>query len=275
MSVRVLGRIVDHLPGFDRELRSELVDAVEDTERFPAVRQRTAEALSIVGLSFTLQVRSGTGDDRRETVRQGVRLAALVLAAVLTAHQAAAAGSAGMWLSTVAAAGLVIAIGAGTVWLPVVLAVILLVANAVVGPADAVVTTGAALIGVVAGTRHDQRRCRVGAMVSVVAVSVLVVICSAAPSIVGPLTAIGVTVAVVAFLPLGWFDPRYAVAACGVSAVRLFAHLVGDGVDLPLTVSLDSVSSQLIVRGVLMAWGVIAGAAVAFRALDRQVGASR
>ncbi|MFV0523614.1 MAG: hypothetical protein ACK5RL_03860 [Acidimicrobiales bacterium] len=255
------------LPGFDPELRRELSESVTEAARSGRCRDRSAELVGLVGLSFTMQARRGTGDDRVETVRQGVRLAALVVAAQVCALALAH----GRLAAAALAAGLCIATAAGARWVPVILAGPVVVLVGFGSGVPLAMVAGLAMVTVI-GTPHDGRRCWRGACLAAVGVAGLAAVCPQLPAVTTVAVAAAGAVVVGAFLLLGWFDPRYAVAATAISAIRLVSTAQLADFDVWAALVSTSPPGGFFVRLTLMVFGVTTGWLVASRALDRCVG---
>ncbi|MFV0257809.1 MAG: hypothetical protein ACK5PP_05100 [Acidimicrobiales bacterium] len=255
------------LPGFDPELRRELSESVTEAARSGGRRDRAAELLGLIGLSFTMQARRGTGDDRVETVRQGMRLAALVLAVQVYALELAH----GRLVAAALAAAVGIVVAAGTRWVPVVLAAPLVVLTGFDGGVSLVMAAGLAMTAAI-GTPHDGRRCRRGACLATVGMAGLAAVGPHLPAAATVAVAAAGAAVVGAFLLLGWFDPRYAVAATVISAIRLASTAQLADFDVWAAVASTSPPGGFFVRLALMIFGVTTGWLVASRALDRCVG---
>ena len=272
--------VARHLPGIDVRVRGDLVASADLLAGRDPCLDRALETASLVGFALRSAVRRGTHDDRRELVRQGIRLGALALAlaGALTAWASlwgdVAGGSGPLSPPPVVEVGtpaglalagsatlLVAAIAGGLRAAAVALAAVQLaaVAGAVAGgaPGTALALPSLVLVGVVAGRRFDGRACPGGALAAGTGVLAGVLAAALAP---GPaVVALGVAgIAVPAvLLVVGWFDPRYAVAATVVWAWRLLAVDLGD-----LAAAVGALADERAFRMLLARW-LLMGAAVA------------
>jgi hypothetical protein len=267
---RVLRWTARRLPGIDGRLRADLVASVDQLAGRGGRQDRALETASLVGFALRSASRRGAGDDRRELVRQGVRTGALVLAVL---------GAVGAWSAVATAttpAALVLAVLATLAAAAIAgglrtTAVAVAAASAVAG---VVAGTGIALplvvLGAVAlGHRFDARTCPVGAGLAVAGIAAGATVAALAPGATpAGLVVAGVAVPLV-LLGVGWFDPRYAVAATVVWAWRLVAVDVGELAGAVQALGDEAALRLLLARWLLMALGVVAAWRVSRAAIRR------
>jgi hypothetical protein len=262
---RVLRWLGHRLPGVDAAVRADLVDAVDHVARTAGPRDRTLEAFSLVGCALTTTSRRGTGDDRRQALRQGARVAALVLA-VAMAIDAAAAGSV-----PTAAAGVVLAaaLAAGLRAVPAAAAGVLVAAAVGWGGAQPALAL-LVLVATVVGRPYDGRTCAGGATLAALATAGAAAAAAILPDTATTAVTVLSAAAVFVLLAVGWFDPRYAVAATVLSVGRLVEVDVGAAVRAVAGTGADDVA-VLAARLVLMGAGVAVSWLMTRAALDRCV----
>ena len=257
------------VPGVDDRLRPDLVAAVDAIAARAGRIDRAVEVASIVGFALRSMSRRGAFDDRRELIRQGLRVGALVLAivtAVLAAASAEDAAGVAVWcgaaLTAVAIAG---GLGPGAVALAAV-TVLLEVTTTGTASVSALVVLGA--VGV--GRRFDARRCPVGGAVCAAAL-----VAGGGVATLLPASTIEISLAVmviavaVGLLALGWYDPRYAVAATLVWFWRFVAVDLGE-LGRAIVALGDRAEFELLLgRWLLMGAGVVIGWHVSEAAIRR------
>jgi hypothetical protein len=217
--------VARRLPVADDAHRDELAHSVANVVADRPRCERAWEVASLVGLWLRLWGRREGGDDARLALRQGVYLGGLLLAFMLSAEAWSHAGHgghvahAGAAESVAAVLGAVLASGAAALAsgggrIGTLAAVIGSVLAGTVATATPQAVGLVAALALLAGDRFGARRCRRGLAAGVLAAGVLAGGAMQAP--VG-LVPVGAAVAVVAlplvFLAVGWFDPRFAVAA--------------------------------------------------------------
>jgi hypothetical protein len=225
---KVAGWVARRLPAADDDHRVELAESVASTVADRARCDRAWETASLVGLWLRLWGRREGGDDARLAVRQGVHLAGVVLLFVASAmawshaaHGDAAdrAGWAGPTAAVIAVVAAGLASGAAVLaaggWRAAGLALSIgaLVAGVIAGgPSPAVGV--AAVVAVLIGDRFGGRRCWRGLAAGALIAAVLAGMASAAPPDLLPAGAATALLALpLGLLVVGWFDPRFAVAA--------------------------------------------------------------
>lgn len=223
MSVDIVRWTARRLPGVDNAIRSELVESAGLAADRGGPLDRALEVGSLVAFALRSMSRQGALDDRREMVRQGLRVGALVLAlatalrALAAAHDGASAGLAGGACVTA------IAIAAGLRVGAVVAAAVTVVLD-VAATGSPNVWSLVVLAAVAAGHRFDARRCPTGGVICAAALTGggIVAAVAPAPTSTAVVTAT-VAVAACGLLTVGWFDPRFAVAATVVWCSRFVA----------------------------------------------------
>jgi hypothetical protein len=131
------------------------------------------------------------------------------------------------------------------------------------------------LAAVVVGRRFDGRSCPVGALAAAAAVLTGGALALLAPD--GAAVALGVAALAVpaAFLAIGWFDPRYAVAATVVWAWRLVAVDLGELADAAGALADDQAFRLFLARWLLMGAGVVLAGWVSAAAIRRSLSVFR
>ena len=178
------------------------------------------EAASLVGLWLRLWGRREGLDDARQAVRQGVYLGGVLLAMVVSAEAWSSVGldrlgvtgpvalaAAAMWsVAAVLAAG-----GWRTAALAAAVVSILAVTVSSGEPPAAGILAAVALL---AGDRFGARGCWRGSLAGAVAAGLLAAVATHVPAeAVGGGSLVVLGGLPVALLAVGWFDPRFAVAA--------------------------------------------------------------
>jgi hypothetical protein len=189
---------------------------------------RAWEAAGLLGLWVRLWGRREGGDDVGRALRQGAYLGGVVLMIAASAlawsratHAPASAeglvagapGSVGAVVGAMLASGAAVLAAGGWRWSALVVATCSLVACTVAaGSPPAVGVVGA--LAVLAGDRFGGRRCWRGLVAGAVVGAVLAAVAGVASAALLP---VGATLALaglpVGFLTVGWFDPRFAIAA--------------------------------------------------------------
>jgi hypothetical protein len=235
------GWVARRLPVADDAHRDELAESVTAVAAERPRCDRAWEAASLVGLWLRLWGRREGGDDARLALRQGVYLGGTVLLFVVSAsawsgvfHAATDGAVAGPTSVAEASVGLVVGAGlsSGAAVLAsggwrisaVGAAVGSLVAGPVAGGAPSALGVVAAL-ALVAGDRFGGRHCWRGLAAGTLVAAALAGVASQAPlAEVVPLAgAVAVVVVPLVLLAVGWFDPRFAVAATTASLGASFA----------------------------------------------------
>jgi hypothetical protein len=210
--------VARRLPATDDDHRVELAESVAITVADRPRCDRAWETASLVGLGLRLWGRREGGDDARLALRQGVHLAGVVLLFVASAV-AWGEVSDGDPRSGAALAGAVLASGAAALaaggWrTPGVLAASGALGAGVIAGGPSPVVIVVAVLAVLGGDRFGGRRCWRGLVAGLLIATAVAGVAIAAPS---DALAAGAAVAVIAlplgFLAVGWFDPRFAVAA--------------------------------------------------------------
>lgn len=257
------------LPGIEVAIRQDLIASVDAIAERGGRFDRALEIGSLIGFSLRSMSRRGTFDDRRELVRQGLRVGALVLAIAMALFACASAQGASSIVLAGCASLTAIAIATGLGIGALVLATV----TAVVDVATAGSPTASSLLvlaAVAAGQRFDARRCLAGGAICGTA---LLGGCTAAALLPSSSAAAIVTMATIAaassLMVLGWFDPRYAVAA---TLVWLWRFITVDTDELGQAIAAvgDRAEFQLLLaRWLLMGVGVLVGWRVSEAAIRR------
>lgn len=254
------------LPGVDAALRDDLLATVDELAVSGRRVDRGLEIGSLVGFALRSASRNGASDNRVELIRQGVRVGALIMA------MASALWS---WttvpheLATTSAATLVaIAIAGGLRTTALVLALAAVVLTALDGSPQPLALT--ALAAVAVGRRFDARPCPGGAAATAVGTVAAGLVAASLPT---PTTTT-VLVAVLSSLPVallavGWFDPRFAVAAMVLLGWRLLAVEVPQLVSGMGAVGHGAEGQMLVARTLLMSAGAVIAWQMSRSAIDR------
>ncbi|MGH9119214.1 MAG: hypothetical protein ACRD0A_15435 [Acidimicrobiales bacterium] len=257
------------VPGVDDRLRPDMVVAVDAIAARGSRIDRAAEVASLVGFALRSMSRRGAFDDRRELIRQGLRVGALVLA-IVNALLAGASAEGASSIAVGAGAVLTASAIAGGLGLGAVLLAggTVLLQAATTGPPS--VSSLVVLGAVAVGHRFDARRCPVGGAVCAAAV---IGGCIGAALLPAPTVAVIVTPTIltvaIGLLAMGWFDPRYAVAATLVWFWRFIAVDI-DELGRAMVALGDRAEFQLLVgRWLVMGAGVVFGWRVTEAAIRR------
>lgn len=227
MTLDVVRWTARRLPGVDEDVRRELAESAAAATRGGGRIDRALEVVSLLGFALRSMSRRGTLDDRREMIRQGVRVGALVLA-LADALRALAATTDGAGAAVaLAACATAVAIAAGLRASALTAAVAAAALGTIVTGSPSAWSV-AVLAAVAVGHRFDARRCPAGGLVCAIALAGGGLVALLAPATTA--TAI-ITVTILAaaggLLLVGWFDPRYAVAATVVWCTRFVALHTG------------------------------------------------
>jgi len=265
--------IAKRLPLADDDHRHELAESMAGVVAERPRCERAWEAASLVGLWLRLWGRREGGDEARSAVRQGVYLGGVLLAFAVSAElwsharhvdHAGGTGTVVVVAATLASAATALAAGgyrAGAV----VASVGSMVAGTVATGTPRAVGIVAAL-ALLAGDRFGARRCWRGLAVGILAAGQLAAVAMYAPAGLVPAGEAGALVAVpLAFLLVGWFDPRFAVAA---TMAWLGALVAVDPSAWPRALD-DGTPSPDVVRWWVMGAAVVVAAHVSRTALRR------
>jgi hypothetical protein len=269
----VTGWLARRLP-VDDDHRAEVTESVASVVSGRPPCERAWEAASLAGLWLRLWGRREGGDDARLALRQGVYLGGLILAFAATTEawrqvgQLEGAGAVALGLAVVPAtlAAVAAALAAGgwrtaavlvSAWAPVagILADGSLAAAGIVAP-----------LALLAGDRFGARRCWRGLAAGTLAAGLLGATAAYAPAgLASDGSALALVTLPLAFLVIGWFDPRFAVAA---TTVWLGAFVTLDAGPWLRAVT-DGARSPEFARWVLMGATVLIAASVSRAALRR------
>ena len=223
------GWVARRLPVADDDHRVELAESVATMVAGRPRCERAWEAASLVGLWLRLWGRREGGDDAQLALRQGMYLGGILLALLASADAWSHAGhldgtGTAESVALVAVAGLAstaaalaaggwrvgaIAASAGSALVGSVL-----VGSAATGAPHAVGLVAVAAAALLAGDRFGARRCWRGLAVGGLAAVVLAGLAFHAPVALVPVSeAVLVGSVPLGLLCVGWFDPRFAVAA--------------------------------------------------------------
>lgn len=263
----ILTAVARRLPNVDPVLRAELAESLDVRAGSASTRDRCAELVSLAGFGLTSWARIGAGDNRRETLRQGVRLAGLITAPVV----AVIAVAGGHWALTICAAVVTVAIAGGSRRLPAIGAAAMVAIGSVATPGLLVALAALVFIEVCLGRPFDGRRCLPGGMAAAIAVCAVVGVAWLWP--VASALLLGVLSASMGllFVAIGWFEPRFAVAGTLILLATTLHHGVASSVANATSVSLDGPVGT-IQPAVAMCLGVFGGVLVSHRSLRRAHG---
>jgi hypothetical protein len=249
------GWVARRLPVADDDHRDELAESVASAVAGRPACDRAWEAAGLLGLWLRLWGRREGRDDARRALRQGVYLGGVVLMFAASAlawsratHASASADGLGADApgSVSAFGGAALASGAAVLaaggWRRSALVVVigsLVACTFAAGTPPAVVVVGA--LAVLAGDRFGGRRCWRGLAAGALVAAVLAAVAGLASAVLLP---VGAAVAFaglpVGFLAVGWFDPRFAVAATVTwlgtmvaAAALAWPRVVGGGAWVP------------------------------------------
>ncbi len=226
------------LPGVDEAIRGELVESAGIAADRGGPLDRALEVGSLVGFALRTMSRRGALDDRREMVRQGLRVGALVLALAAALRALAGAHDVSTAALAVGASVTAIAIASG-LRVGAVAAAGATVMMHVAASGSPNAWSLVVLLAVGAGHRFDARPCRVGGLICAASLAAggIVAALAPAPSSMAIVTST-VVVTACGLLAVGWFDPRFAVAATVVWCSRFVAVDVEAARWLPMLVGL-------------------------------------
>jgi hypothetical protein len=207
--------IARRLPLDDDAHREELTGSIADLVAQRPRCERIREAASLVGLWLRLWGRREGLDDARQAMRQGIYLGGVLVALVASAS-AWNAGRFGSGPGTIVAAvlaslGAALAAGGWRAGAVAAVAGSTIVATLATGTRPALSVF--AVLALVSGDRFGARRCGRGLIAGVAGAAVLGGIAVAVPGAVsaGAVAVLGGVAMVL--LAVGWFDPRFALAA--------------------------------------------------------------
>ncbi|HZA79608.1 MAG TPA: hypothetical protein VE623_24795 [Acidimicrobiales bacterium] len=266
--------VARRLPVADDDHRVELAESVASAVAERPRCERAWEAASLVGLWLRLWGRREGGDDAWLALRQGVYLGGLLLASLASAQawshaghvdHAGAAGLAAVVVGAVLASGAAALAAGGWRVGALAAAVGSLVAGTLATGTPPAVGLVAAL-ALLAGDRFGARRCWRGLTAGTLAAGVLAGLAVYAPAGVVPAGEGVVLVALpLAFLFVGWFDPRFSVAA---TAAWLGAFVAFDARGWPRAID-DGLWSPDLPRGWVLGAAVVIAGQVSRTALRR------
>jgi hypothetical protein len=258
----VTGWLAHRLP-VDDDHRAEVTESVASVVSGRPRCERAWEAASLVGLWLRLWGRREGGDDARRALRQGVYLGGVILAFAAateawrqTRHlddTGAAALGLALAAAAVGAGGAALAAGGWRGAAILVCAAALAVGVVAEGsPATAGIVAPLALV---AGDRFGAHRCWRGLAGGALAAGLLAAAAAYAPA--GPVSdgsAAALVTLPLAFLVVGWFDPRFAVAATTVWLgafvtldAGLWLHAVSAGARTPEVARWAAMSAAVLI----------------------------
>lgn len=202
--------VVKRLRHLDEGTRQGLVESAEHAGGSRC--ERVLEFSSVVGFALVSWSRWGTGDERTQTVRQGTRFGALLTTVLLVF----VAADGGWWPRALSSAALSVAVAGGLVAAAITLAVAVMFLAFSVG-GSVVALSAVASVGLVLGRPFDERRCAKGAITALLLLPPAMWLAAMSPALVGVVAA----AVVVAFILIGWNEPRFAVAATVFSVATL------------------------------------------------------
>ena len=216
MSIDIVRWTASRLPGVDDTIRRELAESAGANADRGGRVDRALEAGSLLGFALRSMSRRGALDDRREMVRQGVRVGALVLALASALHAMAAPSVALALGASVTAVAIAAGLRVGAV---VAAAMTVVAVVAATGSPEA--WSLAVLAAVALGHRFDARTCPIGGAICATALTAGGAMSAIAPATTSTaIVTVAVIVAASGLLAVGWFDPRFAVAATIVWCCR-------------------------------------------------------
>lgn len=243
------GWVARRLPVADDDHRVELAESVATVVAGRPRCERAWEAASLVGLWLRLWGRREGGDDAHLALRQGVYLGGILLALLASADAWRHAGhldGAGTAesVAVVAVAGLASAaaalaaggwrVGAIAASAGSTLVGSILVGSAAKGAPHAVGLVAVAAAALLAGDRFGARRCWRGLAVGGLAAGVVAGLAFHAPVALVPFSeAVLVASVPLGLLCVGWFDPRFAVAATTTWLGAFVAGAALEGIWVP------------------------------------------
>ncbi len=207
--------IARRLPLDDDAHREELAGSVADLVAQRPRCERTREAASLAGLWLRLWGRREGLDDAREAVRQGIYLGGVLVALVASASAWSAGrlggGSGPIVAALLASLGAALAAGGWRVGAVAAVAGSTIAATVATGTRPALALF--AVLALVTGDRFGARRCGRGLTAGVAGAAALAGIAVAVPAAVSAAAVAVLGSVAVALLAVGWFDPRFALAA--------------------------------------------------------------
>ena len=212
--------VAQRLPFADDEHREEVAASVASLVAERPRRERAREAASLIGLWLRLWGRREGLDDARQAVRQGVYLGGVLLAMVFSAvawshvglDRLGVTGSVALAAAAVSSGAAVLAAGG---WRTAALAAAVVSVLAVTVSSRELPAAGMlAALALLAGDRFGARGCWRGSLAGAVAAGLLAAVATHVPTeVVGGGSLVVLGGLPLALLAVGWFDPRFAVAA--------------------------------------------------------------
>ncbi len=215
--------VARRLPLADDEHREELAGSVASLVAERPLCERAREAASLIGLWLRLWGRREGLDDARQAVRQGIYLGGVLLALVVSAgawgdvelDRLGVTGSVALVAAAMSSGAAILAAGG---WRTAALAaamgsIVAATVSSGTAPAAGILAT----LALLAGDRFGARHCWRGSVSAALTAGLLAAVATHAPAEAvwgGSLVVLGVLP--VALLAVGWFDPRFAVAAITV-----------------------------------------------------------
>ena len=250
--------VARRLPFADEEHREELAASVASLVAERPRCERAREAVSLIGLWLRLWGRREGLDDAHQAVRQGVYLGGVLLAMVVSAEawsyveldRLGAAGSVALAAAAMSSAAAVLAAGGWrTAALAATVGAILAVTVSNGTPPAAGILAAVALL---AGDRFGARGCWLGSLAGALGAGLLVAVATHVPTeAVGGGSLVVLGVLPVALLAVGWFDPRFAVAA---TTAWLGAFATVDAVASSTRATISLVVSAAVLVGGHVSW---------------------
>ena len=254
------------LPGAGSALHDDLLATVDQLAVRGRRVDRGLEIGSLVGFALRSASRSGASDNRTELIRQGVRVGALILAmaSALWSWTTAPHDLALTGVTTLVA----VAIAGGLRTTAIVLAFVAVLLTGLDGAPQplAFVVLGAVAVG----RRFDARACPGGAAATAAGVLAAgLVAASLPPPTTTTVLVTAVSILTVVFLAVGWFDPRFAVAATLILVWRLLAVELPDIVNVMGAVDDSAEVRMMVARSLVVGAGAVVAWQVARSAIDR------
>lgn len=273
--VWVLSNLCRRLP-----LRQTIQEEIYDTARERSANQpalfRGREIGSLLGLNLRLRSNLATGENQREIFTQAAALGSTLvlfgtLAWIHASNPSASTFALALSMLAIAASNLVGYRVVGTV-VQLLCGVGWLLSETLTTPVTTGLGIGVLLCVVGLGARRSTRHPTIGLLLLGLAAAYLA--WSASIGLEAMRLGAVTTVAAVGplfLLAVGWFDPRYAIAATMVWVWRLAAVDVVDVVSGASQLGADAELTLLAARWLLMGAGVLAGTAVSQRSLTRTI----
>lgn len=254
----VLRFVVKRLRHLDEGTRQGLLESAEHAGGSRC--ERVLEFSSVVGFALVSWSRWGTGDERTQTLRQGTRFGALLTTVLLVF----VAADSGWWPLALSSAALSVAVAGGLIAGAITLAVAVMFLAFSVG-GSVVALSAVASVGLVLGRPFDERRCAKGAIAALLLLPPAMWLAAMSPALVGVVAA----AVVVAFILIGWNEPRFAVAATVFSVATLLI-VPSDRLLSAAKAATGAASWEPHVIGVAaMSLGVVAAAVVSNLSVNR------